>query len=326
MSPGLRRGGRAAAPRPGSAEQVGGNSRIGDHDVRLQGRWTGGSKVATKAATGLLWTLLICGPLGLVAGAAAFLAAPPPAAAQAPAEADTMSEQAAVGEFAQRFVATWLTTPRGEESTLAGFVDTSGVQLPQVPWSVADPATAAIAHVATGRWTVTVAVTVTEPPPAAGAGPAPSQTPPPVRRFFSVPVAYDQGALLAQTLPAPVAAPAPAAPVPLAYGYTAPGQHPASTAAAEFLVALLTGTGDVDRYVTPGTRVQAITPAPYAQVRLQRVQVDADPADLPDVPGNGDQLHALVTAEATSAAGQALSVQYALTLTARGGRWEVQSV
>jgi len=141
-----------------------------------------------------------------------------------------------------------------------------------------------------------------------------------------VPSAYDRAALLPQTFPAPVPAPAPPARAPLAYRSPAPDQRPASTASAEFLAALLTGTGDVDRYVTPGTRVQAITPAPYAQVRLQRVQVDADPADLPDVPGNGDQLHALVTAEATSAAGQALSVQYALTLTAREGRWEVQSV
>ena len=47
---------------------------------------------------------------------------------------------------------------------------------------------------------------------------------------------------------------------------------------------------------------------------------------LPEEPSTGDELHELVTAEARSSTGQAISVQYALTLTAREGRWEVRSM
>lgn len=299
------------------------DSGIPDGDVRLQGQWTGGSKWATRGATGLLWTALACGPAGLMLGGVAFLSAPTSASAQTQQVADTASEQTAAEQFAEHFVVTWLTTPRGEEATLASFVDVSGIALPEVPWTVSNPAPAALVQTGAGRWAITVAVTVTTPPVESQ---DPAQAPGPIRRFFTVPVRYDASALIAEALPAPVAAPATAEPGRLGYRYTLPDQHPASTASAEFLAALLTGTGDVIRYVSPGTQIQAITPAPYAEIRLRNVLVDQDPADLPDEPANGDELHQLVTAEARSAADQAISVQYSLTLTAREGRWEVRSM
>nr|WP_243851607.1 conjugal transfer protein [Modestobacter marinus] len=296
---------------------------ISDGDVRLQGQWTGGSAWATRGATGLLWTALACGPVGLMLGGVAFLTAQPAASAQTQQVSDTASEQAAAEQFAEHFVVTWLTTPRGEEASLAPFIDASGIALPEVPWSVAHPAPAALVDTGDGRWAVTVAVTVTTPPVE---GQDPAQAPGPIRRFFTVPVHYDAGALIAEALPAPVAAPATAEPGRLGYRYTLPDQHPASTASAEFLAALLTGAGDVTRYVSPGTQIEAITPAPYAEIRLRNVLVDQNPADLPEEPANGDELHQLVTAEARSAAGQAISVQYSLALTAREGRWEVRSM
>ena len=181
----------------------------------------------------------------------------------------------------------------------------------------------ALVQTGTGRWAVTVAATVTTP---AAQGQDPAQVPAPVRRYFTVPLRYDAGALIAEALPAPVAAPATAEPGRLGYRYSLSAQHPASTATAEFLAALLTGAGDVTRYVTPGTQIQAVTPPPYAEVLIRDLDVDTDPADLPMTPSNGDELHELVTAEARSSTGQAISVQYALTLTAREGRWEVRAV
>ena len=299
------------------------DSGIPDGDVRLQGHWTGGSKWATRGATGLLWTALACGPVGLMLGGVAFLTAQPAASAQAQQVTDTLSEQAAAEQFAEHFVVTWLTTPRGGESALATFVDVSRIALPQVPWAVSNPAPAALVQTGSGRWAVTVAATVTAAPVE---GQDPAQAPGPVRRFFTVPVRYDAGALIAEALPAPVAPPAIAEPGRLGYRYTLPAQHPASTASGEFLAALLTGTGDVTRYVSPGTQISAITPAPYAEVRIRNLLVDQDPADLPEEPANGDELHELVTAEARSSAGQAISVQYSLTLTAREGRWEVRAM
>lgn len=313
------RGGSDTDPKAAPAEDTG----IPDGDVRLQGQWTGGSKWATRGATGLLWSALACGPLGLMVGGVAFLTAPTSASAQTEQVADTASEQAAAEQFAEHFVVTWLTTPRGDETTLAPFVDVSGIALPEVPWTVTNPAPAALVQTGPGRWAITVAATVTTP---AAEGQDPAQVPPPARRYFTVPVLYDDGALIAEALPAPVAAPASAEAGRLAYRYNLFAQHPASTATAEFLAALLTGTGDVTRYVTPGTQIPAITPAPYAEVLIRDLNVDVDPADLPEEPSNGDELHELVTAEARSSTGQAISVQYALTLTAREGRWEVRSM
>jgi hypothetical protein len=313
------RGGSATDPKTAPADDSG----IPDGDVRLQGQWTGGSKWATRGATGLLWSALACGPLGLMLGGVAFLTAPTSASAQTEQAADTASEQVAAEQFAEHFVVTWLTTPRGEEATLAPFVDVSGIALPEVPWTVTNPASAALIQTGPGRWAVTVAATVTTP---AAQGQDPAQVPPPARRYFTVPVLYDDGALIAEALPTPVAAPASAEAGRLGYRYNLSAQHPASTATAEFLAALLTGTGDVTRYVTPGTQIPAITPAPYAEVLIRDLNVDVDPADMPEEPSTGDELHELVTAEARSSIGQAISVQYALTLTAREGRWEVRSM
>ena len=313
------RGGADSAFKAAPVDDTG----IPDGDVRLQGQWTGGSKWATRGATGLLWAALACGPVGLMLGGVAFLSTPSSASAQTQQVLDTTGEQTAAEQFAEDFVVTWLTTPRGEETTLAPFVDVSGIALPKVPWTVSNPAPAALVQTGAGRWAVTVAATVTTPPVE---GQDPAQTSGPVRRFFTVPVRYDAGALIAEALPAPVAAPATAEPGRLGYRYSLSAQHPASTATAEFLAALLTGAGDVTRYVTPGTQIQAVTPPPYAEVLIRNLDVDTDPADLPKAPSNGDELHELVTAEARSSTGQAISVQYALTLTAREGRWEVRAV
>jgi len=54
--------------------------------------------------------------------------------------------------------------------------------------------------------------------------------------------------------------------------------------------------------------------------------VAQDPSGLPAVPLNGAELQVLVTADVTATPSQQLAVQYALTLAAREGRWEVAAV
>ena len=82
---------------------------------------------ATRGATGLLWTALACGPVGLMLGGVAFPTAQPAASAQTQQLLDTASERAAAEQFAEHFVVTWLTTPRGEEGSLATFIDVAGI-------------------------------------------------------------------------------------------------------------------------------------------------------------------------------------------------------
>lgn len=305
---------RFTAPKPVSED--GAEPELVDPDAHLQQQWTGGPRLRTRAVHGVLVAALVTGPaaLALTVGQAALATAPsaaPPAAAAAPAG----GEQAAVGELARQLVVRWLQTPRGGENQLSDLVAITGLQLADTPLIATDPATAQLVETGPGQWSVTVGVTVTD------------ATAVPLRRYFEVPVRYtkDTGAVVALTLPAPVAAPA-AAPVPsLGYQYTASLTDPVAVAAGEFLGSLLTGAGDVTRFVSPGTTIAAVTPAPYTAVQVRTVATNVDlrgTATSTDL----QQVRVLVTAAATATPKQVVTVQYALTLTTREGRWEVSSL
>ncbi|PZS31670.1 MAG: hypothetical protein DLM59_09525 [Pseudonocardiales bacterium] len=289
-------------------------------DVRLQARWTGGSHLATRSATVLLWSALAAGPLALALALLTFLTISGTAPTTATTAADRAGEQVAVEEFAQRFVVTWLQTPQGQENQLTPYVQVAHVNLPVVPWRADQPTTAGVRRVAPGAWSVTVAVTVSAP------------SSPARRRYFVVPVRYVDGGsgsagpgLVASALPAPVAAPIAAAAPALAYPYRSALTDPVATSVGEFLTALLTGNGDVTRYVTPGTVIAAVNPPPYTVVAVNDVLIDRDVAHGA-APASGERLAVLVTARATAGPQQDIDVQYALTLLARAGRWEVKSI
>jgi hypothetical protein len=281
--------------------------------------WTGPAAWVTKAISGLLLACLAAGPVGLLLAGWLLWASganTPPPAPVVSSDPETMDERTAAEAFAADFVATWLTTVTGQEKRLARFLPAySGLTLPEAPWLVWDAIPAGIVSV-DGSWSVTVAATVAE-----------STQEPAVRRYFQVPVVHTDGALVAQALPAPVSAPQQATAPKLAYRYRAGLDDPVAAAAGEFLTALLVG-GDVTRFVSPSARIRAVTPAPYTAVEVDDVQVDADLTEVPTAsPTDGLQLHLLVTATVTpTTRAGALTVQYALTVTARTGRWEVSSL
>jgi len=139
-------------------------------------------------------------------------------------------------------------------------------------------------------------------------------------------VRYAAGSMIATALPAPVPAPGTTATPELAYQYTAALSEPLASMVGQFLGALLTGTGDVTRYVSPGTSITSVAPAPYSAVRVLEVRTDQDLRDSPMVVPRGSDLHVLVTAAATVSAEQQITVQYPLTLKVRASRWEVASL
>ncbi|MGL5823587.1 MAG: conjugal transfer protein [Nocardioides sp.] len=283
--------------------------------------WTGPAAWITKTVTGSLLACLVAGPVGLLlAGWVLWNSATMPLSTPVvSSEAETIDERSAVEAFAADFVVTWLTTTTGQEKRLAPYmVSHSGLTLPETSWLVRDAAPAGIVTSPTlpGGWSVTIAATVSESDQSAA-----------TRRYFRVPVVYADGALVAQALPAPVAGPALAAAPKLDYRYRAGLDDPVAAAAQEFLDALLVG-GDVTRFISPSAPIRAVTPAPYTAVAVDDVQVDEDLTDS-DVaaPVDGDQLQLLVTATVTpTAKAGVLTVQYALTVTARAGRWEISSV
>lgn len=286
-------------------------------DIAME--WTGPAAWMTKAMTYALIACLIAGPVALVlAYSALSRPAVAPAASVSTDAGKAADERAAVGDFAEAYVLTWLTTPNGSENRLAPFLaNYAGITLPETPWTASAPSLAGITQGSDGTWSATVSVDVNED----SKGPA-------TRRYFLVPVIYQDGALIAQALPAPVPAPASATAPNLGYTDHAGITDPVSVSVGEFLKALLVvNGGDVTRYTTPGAPIRSVSPAPYVAVDLEDVLVDRDISNVNQAaPATGTRVHLLVTATATGTDKRQITVQYALTLTARAGRWEVTAI
>lgn len=274
-----------------------------------------GQRMATKLAHVGLAATVLCGPVSLFV-AASLGARPIQARASAKTETVTAQDAARVGEFAQRVVRAWLSATRAEPGDLGVLFDgVSGLQLPERPTRVDTAETADVTPTSVaGIYQATVAATVEGTP-----------------RYYAVPVQVGGGAdgadgaagvLTALALPAPAAAPVTAHAPESAYRSTFLPSGATSTAVQAFLRALLTGQGDVTRYISPGAPIEAIAPAPYVRVDLSAVAGLSDEVQ----PAEGKQVHVLATAVGADAAKRTTTTQYALTLKARGGRWEVAAI
>lgn len=321
---------------------------------RGQQAWTTQtSALAVRASTVLLWALLAAGPLGLVVGVLALSGTSTTAPAVNVRPEDNDRGQVAASALAEDFVVAWLSTPRsgpgGGPEQLQPFTAATitSTTLPEAPWSVREATTAQAREISTDEtsngstaiWNVVVAVTVEEPQDAAGAGPTEEAAAVVAqRRFFQVAVSVDtaEDTRLALTLPSPVAAPAAGTPPTLAYDERISSSSPLASAAGEFLTGLLV-EGDVTRITSPGAEINPVLPAPYTAVNVEEVSAalgDLDTAELEnptELPEDGTSVQLLVQATATSpvAAGapeRVTAMTYALTLTARQGRWEVSAL
>ncbi|RZL71199.1 MAG: hypothetical protein EOP32_40400 [Rhodococcus sp. (in: high G+C Gram-positive bacteria)] len=234
------------------------------------------------------------------------------------ADVDTVG-QAKAEDLARQFVVAWLQASRGNEQELDHFVS-GNPSLPTAPlFAATDPAVASIDYEQKSRtYAVTVSVTVRAATDANAAT---------VRRYFQVPVVVTEAGVRAAALPAEVAEPSTSIDVKLGYKYRV-ANHPIATSAHEFLSAMLTGNGEVARYLTPGISIAPIVPAPYRSVAITDVYSSEDlsaasaSAPLPD----GDVVRLLVTAAQKVTEVDSVSGQYALTMTSRGGRWEVSAI
>ena len=271
-----------------------------------------GTNVSVKLASAALLGCLAAGPLALVVAGTAVLSRDPVAATQ-PAPVDPADERTAAGEFAQRLVVAWLTSTRDHPQRLTELMPTTQLgSLPQAGFEVANPAVASISR-AGQVWSVTVAVTVTDQRAAMA------------RRFFQVPVTVAGDTVAALTLPAAVAGPAVGAGAPVDYRVPVAGSGPVATTVAQFLAAYVAGSGEVNRYVSPGASITPVAPAPYTAVRVTSLYCEQD-IDTGAVPVDGAQLRVLATGQGTVTDTQSSTLMYALTLASRAGRWEVFAI
>ncbi|KAB1141139.1 conjugal transfer protein [Streptomyces luteolifulvus] len=264
-----------------------------------------------------VWTVIAAGPVALTV---AITSTPATVEASTPAKPTAVRTAAAAADpagYAQVFVSAWLRSNADDATTAQARLAQSMAPDVELP----DPAAAAqskpesvtavrSAQRDNGAWSVTVAAQYAD-------GPV---------RYYAVPVTADRsGTSFAVTgAPGVVAGPGRADVPKSPYGVTVPeGDLP--SAVGEFLAAYLTGAGKVDRYLAPGVKLTAVSPAPYTTVTVQEVSAVEEAAAAELVPADGTTVRVLASVEARDATGR-WPLAYELTLKARSGRWEVAAL
>lgn len=318
---------------------------VADWSAGVQAGWVTVSTGAAANLTAVLrwaaWVLLIAGP---VVGIAAWLR-PATAAGvmqQAPKASVVVRDMAGPAGFAELYVSAYVQAGKGSEASLQPyFPNIRDLTLEATPGVQHAERLAAVRvkEVSAGYWSVTVAARIsagsgevskakggtTGPPDEAGAVDARE-----VLRYFQVPVksAGSGGGYVAAALPAEVASPDVGEAAPLDYGTPVPAdtRDRATAAVNEFLTAYLTGTGQLDRYLSPGTDIKQVSPAPYAQVKVTGIAERGGDFGTNAPVTEGARRELLVDAGATDSGGQVRPLTYALQLTARDGRWEIAAL
>ncbi|MFF1400038.1 hypothetical protein ACFVZD_40410 [Streptomyces sp. NPDC058287] len=258
-----------------------------DQELQEQGGWwtspsTGSVAVATSVMRRLAWALMIAGP---VLGGWALVSQPSADAHPAPVVKSSSGDVAGPGGFAEMYVAAFLRAGEGSQNELAAFYPRAAdLELGGKPDAVQVGQIAAVRvkDIAPGRyWSVTVAARVLEPTPKNSAASSNGEQPLIRMRFFQVPIEADRdsGPLTALALPAEVAASSGASSkAELVYGTPMPAQasDPAVDTLSAFFASYLSGSGELGRYVSPGTRLSPVRPAPYRAVTITQVAVERD--------------------------------------------------
>lgn len=203
-----------------------------------------------------LWGVIASGPVALavaVASSAPTVKTATPAS-PAPSRSTTTAAYAAPAGFAQLFVGAWLRSTTSDPSSAQARLAQSmapGVDLPESAGAQSAPASVTAlrsAQRARGMWSVTVAAQYADG----------------TVRYYAVPVAADaSGSSFAVTgAPGVVAGPGRAAMAKSPYGVSVPAGD-LTSAIGQFLGAYLTGAGEVERYLAPGVKLSAVSPAPF---------------------------------------------------------------
>ena len=262
------------------------------------------------------WSAVGVLTLGSILGAASFFTPQKEAVVQ---EAVIAPKEQRAGAEAVGLVSAWLAaTIRDSEALGERMGDTSISVISRESVEARNLNAASIEVAADGSLVVTVAgevksaIDATEDSQSGAAW---------VQRWWTVALSEQEDGFAVLGMPSPTPAPARSSAPSLAY-QNAAGKE-LNVAVSDFLTAYATGVGDVSRYVAPGSGIVAISPAPYTSVKVRSVST-VDEVAL-GAPKDGDEARALAVVELVVGEVQQQS-QYALTLTARGGQWEVSAV
>ncbi|MFE9575187.1 conjugal transfer protein [Nocardia sp. NPDC006044] len=262
----------------------------------------------------VLAVLAVLGGMNAIAG---FFSADPPPPSDDPI-ARTFGHAQLAGSFAEQFVVSYVSGGAGQQDRLDDYVSGAAAVQPSgagVARQVSDPmvvyVSRGVSSPAAEVWSVTVSVR------AGRSGTAGADQ----RNFYRVAVSVAGGRLRALSLPALVEAPRRGVDLRSAYSTPCGSDSPLAQVASGFLGALLTGSGDVARYVAPESGITALQPSPFTGV--DSVSVMADAADC-GAKSSSARVLATITPKGESGAVPALA--YPLTMVRTAGQWQVRSM
>ena len=291
----------------GFLSRMSGSSRAAAQQV---GPWQYGSLLGTKAFLLLIVAGVLAGPAAL-AWTIAAAQQPAPVASAGPAQGggEDGRSRTEVAGAATNLVSMWLSASQADAETLTDMVAYPPAQLALPRRRPAPPTMVTVldaVQTSPTVWDVLVAARGGQ----AGAG-----------AEYRVGVATSDRGASVLTMPGQVpAATEPDRSAAADLEVVANG-HPAAQTVNGFARALLSDSGDLSRWLVPGSALTPVTPKVCQQIRTA---VSA-PTNLPAVPRDGEAATVLTGLTCRTSASTGRTFQYTLTLRGRDGRWEVAS-
>ncbi|WP_238594873.1 conjugal transfer protein [Amycolatopsis mediterranei] len=272
--------------------------------------------VTRRAGRWVAWLAVLASPLLTIAGLVVLQPAGAPLMRDDGAPAPSVTPAG----WAEMYVRAWLTAsrddPAGLETFYPGGVKSQRAVGTQVP---IDTAVISAVSPTPGVWSVVVVadVLVLQPDGKRRA----------TLLCAQVAMTSTDAAYAAAALPSPVACPSTGGAAVLAYDEVADSGGPVGQSVTGFLTAYLAGQGQLDRFVSPGASLALPRPAPYTAVQVAEVRTHEkfEPGQAAR-PVDGTVIHSFTHAWGWDATGQNTPVDYALTLVARAGRWEINRI
>ena len=282
-------------------------------DADAESTIRGASRRAGRLAA---WLAVLAGPLLTIAGLVVLQPAGAPPTRDGGAPAPSSSPEG----WAEMYVRSWLSATREDSAGLETFYPSGAKSQRAVGTQVPiDTAVVSVTSPAPDVWSVVVVadVLVLQPDGTRKAS----------LLCAEVAMTGAGGAYVATTLPSPVACPSTGDAVRLGYDEVTDPAGPVGQSIAGFLSAYLAGQGQLERFVSPGASLALPKPAPYAAVQIAEVRTHEkfEPGQAAR-PVDGTVIHSLTHAWGWDATGQNTPVDYALTLIARAGRWEINRI
>lgn len=224
---------------------------------------------------------------------------------------DITSTDQSAAAYAVGYLRAWLSSTENDHEALDGYTGSLMFRAPKLPTTASGVGQISVVKStprADGSYVVAVAAQLGAAAP---------------QRYFEIVVMPHAGAFAAAALPREVPSPTARSVALPGFSKDVAGDRLIGQTLEGFFSAYLAGTGDLQRFLSPGAQLQSLAPAPYKKATVTGAYAGAE---VPAVPADGDRARLLVRVVGQGAKGYQISSDYELSVTARAGRWEISAM